>query len=194
MRLSKQLLEAAGLSYSPGGMDDAGLIVKLARLSNDVYPGRDAFGVLPLMVIGHESMSDMQWRDWVRQMGAAHYGSGYVERVLVNGIDIKAMEPTGPFGRQIRMCTISRWKSRASRWTYLDAVSSVISVVEKWPSLYNTIAEHLAEQEFTLREFIGHINELPAPAGMPDVEGMTSTLGDIIDGPIGTKPMVLPDY
>lgn len=174
--------------------DDAGLIVKLARLRHDSYAGRDAHGVLPLIVVGHESMTEAAWKGWIRKVGYAHYGSGYVDRVLVHGVELKEMEPTRPFGRSIRVCTENTWKSRAARWKYLDAVSAVVNAVEKWPSLYNTIAEHMVEEAMTLREFVGRVGELPSPIGMPDVEGMYSTLGDIIDGPIGGRPMVLPDY
>lgn len=174
--------------------DDAGLVVKLARLRNDAYPGRGAHGVLPLLFVGHSSMTEAAWKGWVRRIGIGHYGAGYVDRVLVHGVELKEMEPTCPFGRQIRMCTEQTWKSRSSRWKYLDVASAIMSAVEKWPSLYNTIAEHMAEQEFTLKEFVNNIRELPSPIGRPDIEGMNSTLGNIINGPIGGRPMVLPDY
>lgn len=176
-----------------GPLDDAGLIVRVIRMDSSVYPGRDAHGVLPIIVTGHESMSESEWSDWVRAVGLAHYGAGYVERILVNGIDLKEMAPTAPFGRVVRQMTEAAWKSAARNWTYLDAATSIVKTVEQWPSLYNAIVNNVSEQAMTLRELVGTIISLPNPMNRPDSERVHATLGDIIDSPNG-QPSMVPDY
>lgn len=162
--------------------------MKVANLRNADYPGRDANGVLPVIVVGHSGMSESSWKRWVRNTGIAHYGSGYVDRILSNGIDLKEMGPTMPFGRAMRLCTERKWRSEARRWTELDAASGVLTLVEKWPSLYNLIAEEMAEEQMTLREFVERVNNMPTPREYG--VGRYTTLGDLI----GRNVVLTPDY
>lgn len=182
--LSEQL-EQATRPFPPSA---GGLLVKVANLRSADYPGRDAHGVLPVIVTGHEAMSEHGWKRWVRETGMAHYGSGYVERVLLHGVDLKEMGPTMPFGRAMRLCTERKWKSEARRWTELDSAAGLLDLVEKWPSLYNSIAEEMAEEQVTLREFMDRVYNMPTPREYG--EGRYTTLGDII----GRGVMLLPDF
>lgn len=167
---------------NPAAQPD-GLIVKVASLRHDAYPGRDAAGVLPVFVVGHEAMDEAAWGDWVREHGIAHYGAGYTERVIRDGIELKEMLPTAGFGRHMR-----KGEPRLSGYM-LNSAANLITAVEKWPGLYNLIATEMAEQEMTLREFLDRARNLPSPWEMG--AGADTTLGDLI-GPPGH--MVLPDF
>jgi hypothetical protein len=177
MSLSEQLgLAMAGAG--PARIDPAaqadGLIVKVARLRHDTYPGRDAQGVLPVFVVGHEAMDETSWSDWVREHGIAHYGAGFTEKVIRDGIELKEMLPTAGFGRHMR-------KGTRIRRSTLEQASNLITAVEKWPQLYNTIATELGEDEMTLRGFLDKIHNLPSPWDVG--RGTYTTLGDIIGPP-----------
>jgi hypothetical protein len=166
-------------------LDSYDFLVKLLRLSHDAYPGRDAHGVLPLMIVGHKSMDESRWRTWVRENGVAHYGPAYVERVLEQGgIELKEMLPTAGFGRQMRH---SGRRAAASEFSYLDRAGEILTMVEKWPSLYNLVAEELAEEVMTLSEFVDRVMNLPSPLELG--RGAFTTLGDILLPP---GAMVLP--
>jgi len=160
-----------------------GLIVKVARLRHDAYPGRDAQGVLPVFVVGHEAMDETAWNDWVREHGIAHYGAGYTERVIRDGIELKEMLPTSGFGRHMR-----RGAQRNSGYV-LNNAANLITAVEKWPGLYNLIATEMGEEEMTLREFLDKVRNLPSPWELG--AGAYTTLGDLVGPP---QHMVLPDY
>jgi hypothetical protein len=164
---------------------DSGLLVRCVKLRNDNYPGRGAHGILPVLVVGHEGMSEDAWKQWVRSTGAAAYGSAYAERCAREGVDLKEMTPTAPFGRSMRL--IESPRSTMGR-RYLDQAVYVLNVVEKWPSLYNLIAHTLGHQQMNLRSFVERISQLPSPHEVG--EGQHSTLGDLI----GRGMMLLPDY
>lgn len=171
---------------SPMQDGGAGLLVKLLDLRHDRYPGRDACGVLPIVAVGHESMNEDGWRDWVRQTGMAHYGAGYTEKILRDGLDIKEMEPTAGFGRAMREQSLT---NRRSSFRTLDRANGIVVITEKWPSLYNVIAQEMVEELMTLREMISRISRIPAPYELG--RGAYTTLGDLVGPPLN---MVLPDY
>lgn len=196
MSLSEQLGNAIAQGPSamvPGTVESpmrdggAGLLVKLLRLRHDNYPGRDAAGVLPIVAVGHASMSEDAWKAWVRETGIAHYGAGYTERVLRDGIDLKEMEPTAGFGRAMRE------QAGAARargvWRQLDRANAIVAITEKWPPLYNLLAQEMAEELMTLQEMMDRIYNLPAPWELG--RGAQTTLGDLVGPPLH---MVLPDY
>lgn len=148
-----------------------GLLIKVARLRNDLYPGRGAQGVLPILVTGHEAMNETEWSEWVRKHGIPHYGAGYTERVIRDGIELKEMLPTAGFGRHMR-------GRRRVPHDFLELAGSVISAVEQWPDLYNQIVTEMGEQEMTLAAFLQRVHAMPVPWDT----GVAShgTLGDIV--------------
>ncbi len=190
MSLAEMLEQAMGMASveaptesSPPG--DRGFLVKCVRLGNESYPGRPAHGILPVFVVGHESMSESAWKEWVRRVGYEAYGPGYTERCLKEGIDLKQMVPTAPFGRSMRLKEGSR--STIGR-RYLDQAAYLMNVVDKWPSLYNTIAQDMGEEVMVLGAFMDRVSRLPSPHEVG--EGQHSTLGDLI----GRGMMLLPDF
>jgi hypothetical protein len=182
MNLSSQLKEAMEAMSPIGG---GGFIVKLLEFRHDQHSGMDMAGVLPMVVVGHESMTEGQWREWVRDNGMAHYGAGYTERMLEHGVSMKEMKPTAPLGRAMRV-TRDGMKSAIPRT--LNEANVIMEMVEKWPSLYNAIAEQLAGKELTLREFVSTVKQMPSP--MEWGQGRMITLGDLV----GRGIMVLGDY
>lgn len=188
MDLSEQLGAAIATPPLPaeGAVDPLmrsdGLIVKVARLRHDAYPGRDARGVLPVFVVGHEGMDEADWRDWVREHGIAHYGAGYTERVIRDGIDLKEMCPTSGFGRHMRAGINGQGASSGYGAYPLRQAESLITAAEKWPGIYNLIADEMAEQEMTLREFLDKVRNLPAPWELG--AGAETTLGDLVGPPL----------
>jgi len=172
MRISEQLDTA--LSTAPP--DDAGLIIRVVKLSNGVRPAQEAQGILPIFVVGHEGLDQNSWRQWIRENAVAAYGSAMAEKFILQGVDFKDFDPTRPFGRAIR--ATRGWRSEARNHLFLDQAMRVLSLVERWPSLYNLIAIEMAEEDMTLQDFVGRVYQLPSPqeAG----EGRYSTLGDII--------------
>ena len=189
-KLSEQLgMAIAGPMVAPGApapiidpaMQPQGFLVKIVRLRNESYPGRGAQGVLPIFVVGHESMSEMEWSNWVRMHGLPHYGAGYTERVIRDGIDLKEMLPTSGFGRYMRA-------GRRQRVDYLGQVGALISAVEQWPDLYNQLATEMGEHEMTLGAFIDIARTLPTSWDV-GLGKNVSTLGDLLspssvaDGP-----------
>lgn len=153
-----------------------GLLVKVARLRNEDYPGRGAQGVLPIFVVGHESMTEEAWGEWVREHGIPSYGAGYTERVIRDGIELKEMLPTAGFGRHMRA-------RRPSAFDSLEQTGALIAAVEKWPDLYNQIATEMGEQQMTLGAFLGMVRTLPLQwaTGRPGA----TTLGDILSPSLG---------
>jgi len=173
-RLSEQLETA----LRPGPPDCEGLLVKLVRLQNENYSGRDAHGVLPVFVIGHQMLSESEWGRWVREKASAPYGMAYAARLAKEGVDLKDMLPTAPIGREMRVRQEEKAVSESSRYRYLDMAGAILTMVEKWPSLYNLMAEELAEQEMTLSEFVERIRAMPSPWEIG--QGRYYTLGDLI--------------
>lgn len=156
-----------------------GLIVKLVRLRNDTHPGMEGGGALPLRVIGHSSLDESGWRKWLMGHAMAHYGAGYTERMLRDGVDLREMWDTAPLGRQIR--------DRGSM-EILSRAQNVVTAIEKWPSLYNLVAEELSGKEMSLGDWISRFTSLPCPFELG--RGAYTTLGDLITG----QGPVLPDF
>lgn len=180
MALSEQLIGAMAEDEATGPMDSTGFIVKVLRLRHDTYPGRSTSGTLPVVVLGHESMSESAWRRWVREHAIPNYGAALTERMLRDGIDLKEMLPTAGIGRQLR-------EAGSYQFSYLRRAGDFLTAVEKWPSLYNTVVEQMSETEMTLRKFIDSISMLPSPMELG--AGAQTTLGDILPPSGG---MVLP--
>jgi len=179
MRLSEQL----GSAIRPGPPDCEGLIVKVCRLHNEEYPGRDAHGVLPVMVVGHQDMTEAEWGRWVKSNAMAPYGAAYATKLAMEGVDLKDMLPTAAIGRQMRKPGGS---TESSRFDYINRAGYVLKLVEQWPSLYNAIAEEMGEERMTLLEFVRRVQELPSPQEIGD--GRMVTLGDLIGRVITGTP------
>lgn len=187
MGFAHQLSSALTESELPP-VTDSGLRVKVVRLRHDTHPGYDMPGGLPLVVVGHASMEESVWRRWVRENGIPHYGAAYTEKMLANGISIREMAPTAAFGRQMRDYR-KGVRRHGQTFSYLDRAAELLTMAEKWPSLYNTIAEEMAGEEMTLEEFVDRVMNLPSPLELG--RGAYTTLGDIIPPSGG---MLLPDY
>jgi hypothetical protein len=178
MGIARQLEEAMypeAVPVDSEPLDEMGFIVKLMRLRHDNYPGRDAHGVLPLVVVGHESMESARWDNWIRENGVAHFGPAYTEKLVRDGIELKEMLPTAGFGRTMRD---GGDRSAVRNYRYLDRAGEVLVMVEKWPSLYNLIADEMAEEEMTLRQFVNRVQNLPSPLELG--RGADTTLGDLL--------------
>lgn len=184
MRLDEQL----AMAVRPEPIDDAGLLVKLLRLEHARYPGREADGTLPVVVVGHESISESDWRRWVRENAVGAYGPAYAEKMVESGVDLKEMLPTAPFGRALALSEqrarqdAARTGRHGTRFRHLDRMQGVLVVVEKWPSLYNEIVDALSEQVMTLREFVASVEALPSPKEMGGRQYVT--LGDLMGAPV----------
>lgn len=172
-------------SEPPKPPGDHGLLVQIVKLRNANYSGREAHGILPVFVVGHQNMSEDAWSGWVRAIGTGAYGPAYAERCVKEGIDLKEMTPTAPFGRAMRLTEGPR--SPMGR-RYLDQAAYILNVVEKWPNLYNLIAHEMGGMRMSLAEFVNRVSSLPSPHEVG--EGQHSTLGDLI----GRGMMLLPDY
>ena len=189
MKLSEQLSTAMA---PPRPIGDGGFIVRLLRLSHANYPGRDAHGVLPLVVVGHQSMSESAWAKWGQEPAIPHYGPARAERFVDEGIELKEMLPTAAFGRVMRQHaegTRDRYsRGYDSGHHTLNHAGRILNVVEKWPSLYNAMAAEMAEENMVLEEFVRRVYVMPSPKEIGT--GTLSTLGDLI----GRGAMLLPDY
>jgi len=183
-QLEEAMIGADVEKASVGPVDEGGFIVKLMRLRHDNYPGRDAHGVLPLVVVGHESMNQDSWNRWVRENGVTNFGAAYTEKLIRDGIELKEMLPMTGFGRAMRKNGL---RSDVHNYSYVDRAGEVLTMVEKWPSLYNSIAEEMAEQEMTLEKFVRRVENLPSPLELG--RGADTTLGDLLPPLNG---MVLP--
>lgn len=172
------LAEDLASAVNPTPPECMGLLVKLLDLRHENYPGRDARGILPIVVTGHEGMSERDWSKWVRENAVINYGPAQAERFVETGVDLKEMLPTAPFGRAMRLSRTEGWRSTAVDFRYLDQAGLLISMVEQWPSLYNLIAENMAEEQMTLRELVDRIRALPSPWEVG--KGRMITLGDLI--------------
>lgn len=182
MRLDEQL----GIATRPEPTNDEGLLVKLLRLEHSRYPGREADGTLPVVVVGHQGLSDRDWSRWVRENAIGAYGIAFAEKMVQDGVDLKEMLPTAPFGRALAlseqrarqaMVKSSQWGNRGE-FRNLSRAQGVLMVVEKWPSLYNEIVDELSEQVMTLQEFVASVEALPSPKEMRGRQYLT--LGDLI--------------
>ena len=180
-RLSEQL----SLAVNPNPPNCEDLIVKIARLHNEDYPGRDAHGVLPVMVVGHQSMTESEWSAWVKRNAAIPYGIAYAARLATEGVDLKDMLPTASIGRQMRD---PGGGDNYSHYHDLTHAGYILKLVEQWPSLYNLIAQEMGEERMTLSEFVRRVQELPSPREIGD--GRMVTLGDLI----GRNVTVTPDF
>ena len=178
-RLSEQL----GVAISPILPDCEKLIVKVARLHNENYPGRGAHGVLPVLVVGHQDMSESEWASWVRINGMGPYGLAYASRLATEGVDLKDMLSTAPMGRQMRK---PGGGPNYDHFSSIDRAGYVLKLVEQWPSLYNLIAEEMGEETMTLSEFVRRVQELPSPQEVG--EGRMVTLGDLISRLVTITP------
>lgn len=182
MKLSEQLDSA--LSFSPP--DDAGLIVRVVRFDNASRPGQEAQGIVPVFVMGHEGLDQGSWRRWIRDNAVSAYGPAGAERMVGAGLDIRELDPTRSFGRSLR--STRGWKNEARNHYYLDLALRTLALVERWPSLYNLIADEMSEQDMTLREFVDRVRQLPSPQEVG--EGRYMTLGDVI----GRNVVMTPNY
>lgn len=172
MRLSEEL--GTAISFAPP--DDAGLILRIVKMDNPMRQAQEVQGVLPIVVVGHQGVQTADWRRWIRENAVAAYGTAMTEKFISQGIDFKDFDPTRPFGRAIRVT--QGWQSKVSSHVFLDKAMQILSMVEKWPSLYNLIATEMAEQDMTLSGFVSRMYQLPSPKEVG--EGRYSTLGDII--------------
>ena len=188
MLLSEQLQ----MAIHPVPPSQGGLLVKLLRLTNSAYPGREANGTLPLVVVGHEALGEADWKRWVRENAVAAYGPAQAERFAKGGVDVKEMLPTAGFGRA--MAEAGRQAQSVSRFPRLEfgenleELQGVVMMVEKWPPLYNLIAEELAEEEMTLKEFIGRVRAMPSPREIGGRQYLT--LGDLLGRSIHILPQL----
>jgi hypothetical protein len=180
-RLSEQLIDS--LLLTPPNSD--GLVVKLVKLDNQNYPGRDAQGILPILVTGHEAMSERNWRKWILNSATGCYGVAYAQKLANQGVDLKEFLPTTVIGQKLAE------KRNAPRVQdqYLKYATSLISMSEKWPSLYNLLAKEFVEESMTLREMVNRIKLLPTPFDWGQGK-VYSTLGDLI----GDFGVITPDY
>lgn len=183
MRLDEQL----AMAVNPEPMTARGLLVKLLRLDNSRYPAREVSGTLPVVVVGHERLSESDWRRWVRENAIAAYGPAQAERMVQSGVDIKEMLATAPFGRALALSEqryrMAQARSATTpyygpRFEALDRMQEVLVVVEKWPSLYNEVVDALSEQVITLEEFVNSVEALPSPKEMRGRQYVT--LGDLM--------------
>lgn len=174
MFLSEALAQAIG-DTPPGG--EATLLVKIIDLSNSASPGRQMEGVLPIVVVGALGMDKLAWARWVRDNAIAHYGPAMAERFVTDGVDLKEMDPTRPFGRSMRLREDGT-RSTASKFYSLDDALFCLKLVEKWPSLYNLIATEMSGEEMSIQEFVSRVYTLPSPAEVG--EGRSMTLGDLV--------------
>lgn len=184
MELSEQL----GLAQRPVPENTGGLLVKLLNLTHENYPGRDAQGILPLMVVGHEDMNRRDWARWLREKAVSAYGAGYAEKLVQTGVELKEMLPTAPIGREMRYPSGDRMRSTESHFRWIDRAVGVLKLVEQWPSLYNLITQELAEEEMTLELFVDRVQNMPAPREIGGRQYMT--LGDLI----GRGVSIIPNY
>lgn len=180
-RLSEELIAAVSSSnVVPSGY--GGFLVKFCNLTHEEFPGRDAHGVLPLAIVGHEDMSQAAWRSWIAENATGAYGAAYAAQLATYGVDLKDMMPTGRVGRQLRLVkkSLSTGGSVTEYRNFrdIDNAGAIIEMVEKWPSLYNLIAEELRGKTLLLREFVEHIRNLPCPFEIG--RGRYYTLGDLI--------------
>lgn len=172
--LSEQLADAVRSEVLRSG----GFVCKLLRLTHEDYPGRAAHGTLPLVITGHEALDGAEWGAWVRENATAAYGVAYAQKLVETGVDLKAMLPTAPLGRLLRISKEAKWKSLASRYRSLNEAGAILALVEKWPSLYNLMAEEMAEEEMTLDTFVERVRNMPTPWEVG--QGRDLTLGDLI--------------
>src|SRR5210317_1066749 len=126
---------------------DGDFVVKLGDLRNESYPGREAHGILPIMVVGHKGMTREQWVEWVNEYGTAAYGAGYAARMVKEGIDFKELAPTAGMGRAIRE---GKGSFEDMSYDYILRAVNVVHLVEKWPPLYNVIATNMVGEEMSL--------------------------------------------
>lgn len=172
--LSEQLADAVRSEILRSG----DFRVKLLRLTHESYPGKVVHGVLPLVVIGHEALTDVEWGEWLRENATAAYGTAYAQKLVETGVDLKSMLPTAPLGRLLRISKEAKWRSLASRYRVVNEAGAILSMVEQWPSLYNLMAEEMAEEEMTLDTFVQRVRNMPTPWEVG--QGRYQTLGDLI--------------
>lgn len=180
-RLSEQIMDS--LLLSPPNSE--GLVVKLVKLDNANYPGRDAQGILPIFVTGHKSMSERNWRNWVVEQATVCYGASYAQKLAQQGLSLKELLPVSGVGRKMA----EKVSEPGLQNQYLRYANALISMSEKWPSLYNVLAQEFVEEEMTLIEMIDRIKKLPTPIDWGQGQ-VYSTLGDLM----ANYMVVTPDY
>lgn len=180
-RLSEELIAAVSSSnVVPSGV--GGFLVKFRNLTHEEYPGRDAHAVLPVAVVGHQDMSEAAWRSWIAENATGAYGAAYAAQLASYGVDLKDMMPTGRLGRRLRLvkrtlsggATVTEYRELRE----INMAGSILEMVEKWPSLYNLIAEELRGKTLPLGDFVEHVRNLPCPFEIG--RGRYYTLGDLI--------------
>ena len=183
-RLSEQLVD----SIRSDPPNSSGLIVKLAHLSSTNYPGRDARGVFPVFVVGHEAMTEGSWQEWIRERIAGAYGAAAAAKLASQGVDLKDMLPSAAIGRQI-----VKYEGLEAPGVHKDRnllfAARLIEMAEKWPQLYNLIAREMVEEEMTLSSFVDRIKQMPCPFDLGQ-GGVYSTLGDLI----GREVILTPEW
>ncbi len=135
-----------------------------------------------------ESLEEMES---VRKTAIPHYGPARAERFVDEGIELKEMLPTMPFGRVMRQRDEGRLPAYTRGYdghSVLNRAGAILNIVEKWPHIYNLIATEMAEENLTLEEFVTRVYHMPSPREIGT--GTLSTLGDLI----GRGMMSLPDY
>jgi len=180
--LSEQLSDA----LKTRELSTGGFICKLLKLTHEEYPGKAVHGTLPLVIIGHEDMENNEWGEWLRENATAAYGIAYAQKLVETGVDLKSMLPTAPLGRLLRVAVDGKWQSLARHYKDLNEAGAVLALVEKWPSLYNLMAQEMANVEMTLVEFVSRVKEMPAPWEVG--QGRDLTLGDLIGRSVVLTP------
>jgi hypothetical protein len=177
-RLSEQLIAAV----RPNPPDPNGFIVKLVRLTHEDFPGRDAQAILPVFVVGHEEMAQRDWVRWLKEHATECYGSAYAAKLAETGVDVRDLMATAPLGRVLRT------KAEGTQWNLmpLERAAAILTMVERWPSLYNLMAEEMADEEMTLRTFTDKVYAMPAPWEIG--RGRYYTLGDLISRLVVVTP------
>ena len=178
MKLSEQLI--AAMRPSPPATN--GFIVKMVRLTHEDFPGRDAQAILPVFIVGHEEMSRQDWVKWLKEHATECYGASYAAKLVETGVDLRDMMATAPLGRVLR--TKAEWTQ--GNLTPLEQAAAILTMVERWPSLYNLMAEGMADEEMTLRTFTDRVYAMPAPWEIG--RGRYHTLGDLISRLVVVTP------
>jgi hypothetical protein len=146
--------------------------------------GRDAAGGLPLRIVGHKGMGKTAFEKWAYEQMLPVYGEGFAKRTAPQGIDMKAMLPGQPIGRTYhRFETVEDAQAIES----VKQLGAVLSMVERYPVLYNAVALEMKGLEpMTVQEFSEKLMTLPSPKEMQTRQFLT--LGDLIAKNVTTLP------
>lgn len=169
MKLSEQLIDAID---SRQNIDTGMFIVRVVKFDNENFPGQSLPGVLPILVVGHASMDQAVWTDWIVRHGLSAYPGEYLSKLATNGISMKEFMPSATFGRSARAVSGPRG------FEVFNYANAILVMAEKWPSIYNAIVDSMTGQEMTIRAFVDRVMQLPKPFETGD--GRDFTLGDIL--------------